>query len=170
MPFSDFYCHTTIFLCQWAPPIPIIQHENERSHNLWAESQWVINYQWPFIRLLVKWAPVFSMRLLHWEIGSFKENPDFFCEPAWLGKIVAVFKDEWFPKAFFFVLFWLKYTWFTIFHSFLQYSKMIQLYSYTHSFLYFFHHGLSQDIKYSSLRYTVGPCSLSILYVTVCIY
>ena len=32
-----------------------------------------------------------------------------------------------------------------------------------------FHFGLSQDIEYSSLCYTVGPCCLSILYVIVCI-
>ena len=28
-----------------------------------------------------------------------------------------------------------------------------------------FHYGLSQDIEYSSLCYTVGPCCLSILYI-----
>ena len=28
-----------------------------------------------------------------------------------------------------------------------------------------FHYGLSQDIEYSSLFYTVGSCSLSILYI-----
>ena len=32
-----------------------------------------------------------------------------------------------------------------------------------------FHYGLLQDIKYSSLCYTVGPCCLSILYIVVCI-
>jgi len=32
-----------------------------------------------------------------------------------------------------------------------------------------FHDGLSQDIEYSSLCHTVGPCCLSILYVIVCI-
>lgn len=150
MPLGRFYCHTTIFLCQWAHSIPIIQHENERSHNLWADpTQRMINYQWPFIRLLVKWAPVFSMCLLHGEVSSFQKNQIFHLEPAWLGKIIAVFKDEWFP-GFFLFLSLLKYTWFTVFHSFPHYSKMIQLYSYTHSFLYFFHHGLSQDIKYSS--------------------
>ena len=31
------------------------------------------------------------------------------------------------------------------------------------------HYGLSQDIEYSSLGYTVGPCCLSILYIIVCI-
>ena len=31
-----------------------------------------------------------------------------------------------------------------------------------------FHYGLSQDIQYSSLCYTVGPCCLSILYIIVC--
>ena len=36
---------------------------------------------------------------------------------------------------------------------------------YTHSFLrILFHYGLSQDMEYSSLCYTVGPCCLSILY------
>ena len=32
-----------------------------------------------------------------------------------------------------------------------------------------FQYGLSQDIDYSSLCYTVGPCCLSILYIIVCI-
>ena len=29
--------------------------------------------------------------------------------------------------------------------------------------------GLSQDIEYSSLCYTVGPCCLSIFYIVVCV-
>ena len=33
-----------------------------------------------------------------------------------------------------------------------------------------FHYGLSKDVEYSSLWYTVGPCSLSILYMLVCIW
>ena len=32
------------------------------------------------------------------------------------------------------------------------------------------HYGLSQDIEYSFLCYTVGPCCLSILHIIVCIY
>ena len=32
-----------------------------------------------------------------------------------------------------------------------------------------FHYGLSLDIGYSPLCYTVGPCCLCILYVMVCI-
>ena len=32
-----------------------------------------------------------------------------------------------------------------------------------------FHFGLSWDIEYSSLCYTVGPCCLSILYMYVCV-
>ena len=32
-----------------------------------------------------------------------------------------------------------------------------------------FHYGLSWDIDYSSLCYTVGPCCLSTLYIIVCI-
>ena len=31
------------------------------------------------------------------------------------------------------------------------------------------HYDLSQDIKYSSLCYSVGPCCLSILYIIACI-
>ena len=43
-------------------------------------------------------------------------------------------------------------------------------FSYTYILLHIlFHYGLSQDIEYSSLCYTVGPCCLSILYIIVCI-
>ena len=45
---------------------------------------------------------------------------------------------------------------------------MIQLYLNT-LFYILFHYGLLQDIEYSSLCYTVGPCCLSILHVIVCI-
>ena len=42
--------------------------------------------------------------------------------------------------------------------------------SYTYIlFQIFFHYRLLQDIKYSSLCYTVGPCCLSVLYIIVCI-
>ena len=37
-------------------------------------------------------------------------------------------------------------------------------------FFFLFHYVLLQDIKYSSSCYTVGPCCLSILYITVCIW
>ena len=36
-------------------------------------------------------------------------------------------------------------------------------------FYILFHYGLSQDVEYSSLCCTVGPCWLSILYIIVCI-
>ena len=38
-----------------------------------------------------------------------------------------------------------------------------------HSFYVLFHYGVSQDIEYSSLCSTGGPCCLSILYIIVCI-
>ena len=41
------------------------------------------------------------------------------------------------------------------------YSKVVQLYI-NILFHSISHYGLSQDIKYSSLCYTVGPCCLSI--------
>ena len=50
------------------------------------------------------------------------------------------------------------------------YSKVIQLYIYTYIlFQILFHHRLLQDIEYSSLSHTVGPCFLSILYIVACI-
>ena len=51
---------------------------------------------------------------------------------------------------------------------FLLYSRVTQLYTCLHSFV-LFHPGLSQTIEYSFLCYTVGPCSLSIVYKLVCI-
>ena len=57
---------------------------------------------------------------------------------------------------------------FTMLWQSLLYSKVTQLYTYRHSFFnILFHCGLSQDIEYSSLCYTVGPCCLSILYIIV---
>ena len=45
-------------------------------------------------------------------------------------------------------------------------------FSYTYIYILvhiLFHYGLSQDIEYSSLCCTVGPCCLSILCIIVCI-
>ena len=62
----------------------------------------------------------------------------------------------------------LKYSWVIMLCSFLPYSKVFVI----HIYILFdtpFHYGLLQDIEYSSLGYTVGPCCLSILYIIVCI-
>ena len=40
---------------------------------------------------------------------------------------------------------------------------------YTVSYI-LFHYGLPQDVEYTSLYYTLGPCCLSILNVMVFIY
>ena len=50
------------------------------------------------------------------------------------------------------------------------YSKVVELYTHTETYIYsffyiLFHYGLSYNIEYSSLYYTVGPCCLSTLYV-----
>ena len=42
----------------------------------------------------------------------------------------------------------------------------VYIYIYTHTHI-LFHSGLSQDIKYSSLCYTEGPCCLSVLHIMV---
>ena len=66
--------------------------------------------------------------------------------------------------------FLLKYSWFTMFQV---YSKVIQFYIYVKRIYIFFfslfHYRLLQDIAYSSLCYTVGPCCLFILHIVVCI-
>lgn len=49
------------------------------------------------------------------------------------------------------------------------YSKVIQLNTHIYPFSDCFHYRLLQDIEYSSLCYTVGPCCVSILYMVVCI-
>ena len=60
------------------------------------------------------------------------------------------------------------YTW--KIHVYIHIYENIYTYIYnTHSFSILFHDGLSQDIEYSSLCYTVKHC-LSILYIIVCIF
>ena len=49
------------------------------------------------------------------------------------------------------------------------FMKNLLYFSFTHIHI-LFHYGLSQDIEYSSLWYTIGSCCLSILNVVVCIY
>ena len=41
---------------------------------------------------------------------------------------------------------------------------------YVFPFQILFHYGLLQNIEYSSLRYTVSPCWLSVLCIVVCIH
>ena len=48
--------------------------------------------------------------------------------------------------------------------SLVGYSPYMYMYIYINMYI-LFHYGLSQNIEYSSLVYTVGPCCLSILYV-----
>ena len=59
-----------------------------------------------------------------------------------------------------------KYNWFTMLCKFVVYSKVIQTYIYIFFLFHIlFHYDFSQDIEYTSLCYTVGPCCLSILYI-----
>ena len=50
-----------------------------------------------------------------------------------------------------------------------QSDSYIYIYIHTLFFIFLFHYGLSQDVEYSSQCYTVGPCFLPILYITLCI-
>ena len=64
------------------------------------------------------------------------------------------------------------WSWFTMLCQFLLYSKLTKSYMYTLYSLSFiiFHHALSQDIRSTSLGFTVGPHCLSILNGIVCIH
>jgi len=46
-------------------------------------------------------------------------------------------------------------------------SVIHYIYIHIHFFYILFHYGLSQNIEYSSLCYTVGPCCSSTLYLIV---
>ena len=51
-------------------------------------------------------------------------------------------------------------------YIFIYMCVCIYLHTHTHTLFYFlFHHGLSQDIEYSSLCCTVGPCCSSIVLI-----
>ena len=51
-----------------------------------------------------------------------------------------------------------------------QGDSVIHVYIYIYIlFNILFHYDLLQDIEYSSLCYTVGPCCLPILYIVACI-
>ena len=70
----------------------------------------------------------------------------------------------------FILVFKLKYRLFIMLCYLLVYRKVIQLYIHVHIlFCIFFHYCLLEDIEYSSLCQTVGPCCLSILYIIACI-
>ena len=54
--------------------------------------------------------------------------------------------------------------------SAVEQSDSVIHYIYIYTFIFFyilFHYGLSQNIEYSYLCYTVGPCYLSTLYIIV---
>ena len=67
------------------------------------------------------------------------------------------------------VYFYLESSWLTKLCSFEVYSKVIQLYIHVSIlFQILFPFRLLQNIEQSSLCYTVGPCWLSVLNITVC--
>jgi len=72
------------------------------------------------------------------------------------------------PGQVLFLLFLLKYSWFTICVISGVCSKMIQIYIFFFNIL--FHYRLLQDIEYRSLCYRVGLCWLPILYIVVCVF
>ena len=76
----------------------------------------------------------------------------------------------WPQRQIFFLKFLkIKYSWFKMLCQSLLYSKVTQLCTCILIFYIIFHYGLSQDVEYSSLCYTVGPCcfihSIYIAYV-----
>ena len=82
--------------------------------------------------------------------------------------VVGYFPEQRYHKdtIYYFFLILLKYSWFTGFN----FCCTVKWLSYTYSlFSYSFLYGLSWNMEYSSLRYTAGPCCLSILRLRVCI-
>ena len=65
-----------------------------------------------------------------------------------------------------YVSFWYIAKQFSFIYSVIHKYKYIYIYIYI-LFHILFHYGLLQDIEYSSLCYTVGPCCLSILYIVI---
>ena len=73
--------------------------------------------------------------------------------------------QPFYKEKTFLIIFFSKYSLFTMLCQFLLYSKTTQSYIYMHSLSYIiFHHGLSQETGYVSMCYTVGPHWLSIYY------
>ena len=90
--------------------------------------------------------------------------PDHKCD----GKSMIRVSWRGVPGTFHF--FFEKSYWSIVDLQFLLYSKVTQFYIYIFSFIFFsIMVCQSQDIEYSSLCYTVGPCCLSILYTIVCL-
>ena len=106
------------------------------------------------------------------KISKFKQEKKFY--PVVIRvNILMHFKDFFLCLFLFFILFYL----FIFIDVQLIYkvelvSCVQQSDSVIHIYILFhilFYYGLLQDVEYSSLGHTVGPCCLSILYVVVCI-
>ena len=78
---------------------------------------------------------------------------------------LVVFIFSSYRRKKFLVNFLLKYRWITLLCYLLLYSKVTQLYIYIYSFSYSFPLWFITGIEYSSPCYTVGTCSLSVLYM-----
>ena len=72
-------------------------------------------------------------------------------------------------KGNYFFFFFFYYSWFTVFYQFLVYSKVTQLYIYTHSFSHIILYHVPSHVI-SSLCYIAGFHSLSTPHAIVCIY
>ena len=103
-----------------------------------------------------------------WVLNSFSKHVTFLLQKSFSGSTFLTWTWTWTALIFFssatyqfnrifklFKFISLTHSWFTMLCYFLLYSKVIHI---------LFHYGLSWDIYYSSLCYTLGPCCLCILY------
>ena len=124
---------------------------------------------WDKWNILLKTTFSFFFTILNVATSKFEFTHDLHYISFWqywfIQWIIYIYMNDLYAIIIWFSLFLL----YSSFKMILLYSRVISFIStYTCIFSHFFDYGLSQDIEYSSLYYTVGPCLL-IPYTLVCI-
>ena len=140
------------------------------------EDQWAEQIKWAQLVLSLSFHFFFHFfcdavqSVIPWyQQGAGSRNPIYIPSPSYktaqylhrthTRSPIHFFFLTWWIELYFFIEVWLIYN--VAFISVLQQSdSLIHIHMLFHILL---HHSLSQDIGYSSLCYTVGPCCLSIL-------
>ena len=141
----------------------------------WGSEAELSSLYWVLLGYLFSLSP----HTLHWATGaescfllldlfpSQSSQSHSALHSSYLGVYISTLSFYFYLKKFFFIEVQLIYK--VVLVSGIQKSDSV-----IHTYIYIlfhilFHSGLSQDIEYSSLCYTVEPCCLSILHIIVCI-